>query len=98
METSNPKVTFRQKGSHLPLTTHSSSFQLSACCIYHFPPCVRVICAGSALSAYMVSSLSAETLSYSSLDFPQRLAQRKSKISSLLRGKKRTRTKKHCYN
>lgn len=36
MGTSNPKVTLRQKGSHLPLTTHSSSFHLSSYCIYHF--------------------------------------------------------------
>lgn len=57
MGTSNPKVTFKQKGSHLPLTTHNSSFHLSSYCIYHFLPCVRVICAGSDLSVYKVSSL-----------------------------------------
>lgn len=56
MGTSNPKVAFREKGSHLPLTTHSSSFHLSYC-IYHFLPSAGVICAGSDLSAYTVSFL-----------------------------------------
>lgn len=74
METRSPKITFRQKGPHLPLTTQSSSFHQSSYAIYHFLPCVRVICAGSDLSAYTVSSLSAETLSYSSLDFQHSLA------------------------
>ena len=75
MGTRNPKITFRQKGPCLPLTTQSSSFHQSSYAIYYFLPCVRVICAGSDLSAYTVSSWSAETVSYSSLDFQQSLAQ-----------------------